>query len=103
MRQIDDHALLAELAKMLDRIAAELNNEDNVPRRYDGSMFDVAASADVDALKNASNVLARLGRWAKLPEPWPERYFAHSYIAPVQSEPIAEPILRVIEDMRKPW
>ena len=102
MRQIDDHALLAELAKMLDRIAAELNNEDNVPRRYDGSVFDVCADHDVDALENASNVLARLGRWAK----WPILTVpdgSQSYIAPVQADPIAEPILRAIEDMRKPW
>ena len=100
-RQIDDHHYLTGLSRVLDQIAAELDSEENVPQRYDGSVYDVLAGVDSDALRRAGGVLARLGRWAK----WPilsERDPTHSYIAP--APPSLEemtPILRILADIQK--
>ena len=101
MRTIDDHLYLTHLSKRLDEIAAELDSEENVPQRYDGSVYDCLAGLDSDALRRAGDVLARLGRWAK----WPilsERDPTHSYIAPAPPTPTEmSPILRLLADIQK--
>jgi hypothetical protein len=98
VKQLDDHQLLTGLARILDEIIDEINNDLFVPDRYKSTVRDDLAESDVDTLRNAGNVLARLSRWAK----WPSDLTPRGYVSrETADDPYTAPLLRIIDDIRK--
>lgn len=69
-----DAERLERLAEELKRLAASIDNEENVPERYDSTLAAELASADAELLSQSLKVVHRLQRWAMFETTVTERY-----------------------------
>lgn len=71
---IRDSVRLEKLAVELTLLMAAIDNDENVPERYDSTLGGALASLDAAILSQAWLIVSRLERWAKFEQSRTERY-----------------------------
>lgn len=69
-----DDQRLAHLAEELKTLVAAIDNEENVPERYESTLAAELASADAELLSQSLKVVHRLQRWSMFETTVIERY-----------------------------
>ena len=69
-----DTARLEQLAHELKQLSAAIDNEVNVPERYDSTLAGELASADAEVLTLAISTVQRLAHWSRFEATITERY-----------------------------
>lgn len=71
---VRDAARLDQLAQELKQLSAAIDNDVNVPERFDSTLAGELASADAEILTLAIGTVQRLQRWARFESTITERY-----------------------------
>jgi hypothetical protein len=65
---------LGRLAEELKALQAAIDNEENVPERFESTLAGELADADAELLSLATRSVTRLARWARFEAHVTERY-----------------------------